>query len=86
MFIGCFLLLTRVLPLYLEVVLVQTLQLKSWQAEGIHILTHKDRGLSCEVQLLSFYNVMAPYLLITYFYVYLQSQHLNVKYTVVKLL
>lgn len=90
--IGCFLLLTRVCALYLESVCVDNgcldpavKELAGWQAGGVHIFTHKGRGLSCEMQpLLSFYGVMAPHLLITYFCVSSQSQHSHVNYPVVR--
>lgn len=48
--------------------------------------SYKTRGLSCKILLLSFYNVVAPHLLITYFRVYTQSQHLHINYPVVGLL
>lgn len=48
--------------------------------------SYKTRGLSCKILLLSFYNVVAPHLLITYFQVYTQSQHLHINYAVVGML
>lgn len=48
--------------------------------------SYKTRGLSCKILLLSFYNVVAPHLLITYFRVYTQSQHLHINYAVVGML
>lgn len=48
--------------------------------------SYKTRGLSCKILPLSFYNVVAPHLLITYFRVYTQSQHLHINYAVVGML
>lgn len=48
--------------------------------------SYKTRGLSCKILLLSFYNVVAPHLLITYFQVYTQSRHLHINYAVVGML